>query len=296
MPAAAKPIENKEAWSPMRRKSFVLCAAILCLLHCAAHAQVAAPPSFEVATIKPSDPSIPRNMIGVMTTADGIDAQMATLPMLLRVAYGTQEFALDSQITGLPDWTKSQTYDIRAKLSESDLEAFRKLSQREQQHMTSLMLQSLLAERFNLQLHRGARQLPAYDLVIAKGGPKIKPTPDDDPSLRKGEDGKPLQGLVMFMRRGEINIQQETMAEFASLLATQPNAAGRPVIDRTALPGVYTFTLHWSSVSFVNQPPPDSDSASIFTILQEDLGLKLQPSTANLPVLIIDRLDRPTAN
>jgi uncharacterized protein (TIGR03435 family) len=281
----------------VRINSFILCPAILCLVPWTAHAQVAATqPSFEVATIKPSDPSVPRHMIGVMTVTDGIDAQMATLPMLLRVAYGTQEFALDSQLTGLPDWTKSQTYDIRAKLGDSDLEAFRKLSAREQQHMTSLMLQSLLAERFNLQLHRGTKQLPAYDLVVAKGGPKIKPTPDDDPTLIKGDDGKPMQGLTMFRRRGEINIQQETMAEFASLLATQPNAAGRPVIDKTGLAGVYTFTLHWSSVNFINQPAQTDSDASIFTVLQEDLGLKLQPSTATLPVLIIDRLDRPTAN
>jgi uncharacterized protein (TIGR03435 family) len=233
-------------------------------------------------------------MIGVTTTPDGLEASMATLPALLRFAYGFQEFPLDSQITNIPDWAKSQPYDIHAKFSDPDLATYQKLSSTEQRHMADLMLQSLLADRFNLQLHRGSKQYPAYDLVVAKGGQKFKPTSDDDPTLRKGQDGKPLHGFAMFLR-GETKIQQNTIAEFATLLTQQPNGPGRPVVDKTGLPGVYTFTLHWSPASFVNQPP-DADSASIFTILQEDLGLKLQPSTATLPTLIIDRLDRPTAN
>jgi uncharacterized protein (TIGR03435 family) len=278
----------------LRRPSILLQFALLCLPVSCAYTQTTAQPSFEVATIKPSDANAKRNMIGVTTTPDGVEASMATLPMILRVAYGFQEFPLDSQITDLPDWAKSQTYDIHARFSDADLAIYNKLSFPDQQHMADLMLQSLLAERFNLQLHRGSRQVPAYDLVVIKGGPKIKPTPDDDPTLRKGADGKPIHGVAMFVK-GAINIQQDTMGDFATLLTTQPNGPGRPVVDKTALVGLYTFTLHWSAITFINQAP-DTDQSSIFTVLQEDLGLKLQPSTATVPTLIIDRLDHPTAN
>ena len=280
----------------MRRTQLLFSLAILSLMPRVTHAQPVTQPSFEVATIKPSDPNVKRHMIGVMNTADGIDGQMATLSVLLRVAFGAREFPLDTQLLGLPDWAKSQTYDINAKMSDSDREVFTKLSTPEQQHMTNLMLQSLLAERFNLQLHRGSHQVPAYDLVIGKGGFKLTPTPDDDPSLRKGQDGRPMHGLAMFVR-GEIKFQQNTMADLATLLTQQPNGPGRPVVDKTGLTGTYTFTLHWSNAGFNGPPPsPDSEQTSIFTALQEDLGLKLQPSTATFPTLIIDRLDHPTAN
>ncbi len=260
---------------------------LLCLIPAAAIAQQ---PSFEVATIKLSDPAAPHSMIGIMPTPDGIEAVMVTVPMLMRSAYGDHGSLLAGQVSSLPDWAKLEPYDVRGKFSDADREAMQKLPPAEQRQMQALMLQSLLAERFNLQLHITTKQFPAYDLVPSKGGPKIKPTSDDDSSLRKGDDGKPLHGFAMFFKN-EMKVQQNTMLEFATLLSQQ-TGNNRPVIDKTGLTGVFSFTLHWSP----NQPTGDTDSPSLFTVIQEDLGLKLQPSTTTLPVFIIDRLDRPTAN
>ena len=268
-----------------------------CLLLPVLHAQAPAQPSFDVATIKPSDPSTPRHMIGVMNTPDGLDAQLAPLSMLLRSAYGNQNFPLDAQIVGLPDWAKSQSYDIQAKLSEADTDALHKLSPQDQKHLIEQMLQSLLADRFNLKLHRGTMQLPAYDLVVAKNGPKIKPTGDDKVQLTKDDNGHPSKGTAFFKGPGEIVIQQETMGQFATFLTQQPGGPGRPVVDKTGLTGLFTFTLHWSSIRFVGQPQEDESIApSLFTVLQEDLGLRLQPSTTTLETLIIDHIDPPSAN
>ena len=265
------------------------------LLACLAVPAIAQIPSFEVATIKPSDPNARRNMIGVSRLPDGIDAEYVTMSMLIRGAFGYQRFALGDQIAGLPDWTKSQHYDIHAKMSEADAATFHKLSQHERDDMINLMIQSLLAERFNLKIHHGTKVVPSLDLVVEKNGPKIKPVEPDDPHLIKDDDGKPIEGVINFRKSGEVNIQQNSMSQFATFLTTQPNGAGRPVIDKTGLTGLYTFTLHWSSVSFVGVAP-DPDAPSLFTALDEDLGLKLQPSTTTLETIIVDHLDRPTEN
>ena len=246
-------------------------------------------PAFDVATIKPANTSRPRHMIGVMNTPDGLDAELVSVATLLRAAYGFQIFPLESQVIGVPDWAKSQTYDIHAKLSEADATALHQLPAAEQQHLLDTMLQSLLIERFHLKLHRGTRQVAAYDLIPAKGGPRMTAFQQDAPDARDA-DGNPIQSMVLFRRKGEITVQQSTMSHFATFLTQQPGGPGRPVVDKTGLPGAYTFTLRWSSVQ------SDPDAPSIFTILPEDLGLKLQPSTATVDTLIVDHLDPPTPN
>ena len=156
--------------SPLLR-SLSLLTAILCLIPAPVLAQVTQP-SFEVATIKPSDLNVERTMTGVFATTDGIQAASAPISLLIRMAYGILQFPVDDRISGLPDWAKSQSFDIQAKLSDADLEAFGKLPSREREKAIYPLLQPLLAERFNLQFHRGSRQSACYELVVAKGGPK----------------------------------------------------------------------------------------------------------------------------
>ena len=270
-------------------------AVLLTVAVCIAHATSAQQPAFEVATIKPSDPSVAYSRTGVGFTPDGIEANMATVGAIIRTAFGFERFPLADQVLNLPDWARSQPFSIRAKLSDSDREALQKLPRAQQQRFLGSALQALLVERFHLQFHTGTMQHAAYDLVIAKAGPKIKPTPADDPSLRKGPDGKIFEGVV-FYGRGPVQFQQQTMSEFATFLTWQPSGPGRPVVDKTGLPGLYTFTLHYSFVVTPTGAPADTESPSLFTVLQEDLGLRLQPSTTTLPTLIVDHLDHPTAN
>jgi uncharacterized protein (TIGR03435 family) len=163
------------------------------------------------------------------------------------------------------------------------------------------MLQALLAERFKLKVHFETRQVPVFELVVAKGGPKLKDAvTDTSPDLRKDKDGKPLIG--MFHTADTTVVQGQSMQPLANLMSMPFAFIGRPVIDKTGLTGTYDFTLHWSAqplgqvvngvASFV---PPAEDAPSIFTALQE-LGLKLQPASGPIEVIVIDHIEHPTEN
>jgi uncharacterized protein (TIGR03435 family) len=144
------------------------------------------------------------------------------------------------------------------------------------------MLQTLLADRFQMALHRETRQLPMYWLVIAKNGPKIHAVEDGE--------GKTSGGPGNFVAT------KITMRHFADLIARQ---AGLPVVDSTGLGGVFSFTLEWSPGADLKMSSAETDTTkgSIFTALQEQLGLKLESGKGPVEVLVVDRIERkPTAN
>jgi uncharacterized protein (TIGR03435 family) len=160
------------------------------------------------------------------------------------------------------------------------------------------MLQTLLAERFNLKVHHETRQLPVYELVVAKGGSKLKPIGDDDPGIIKGVDGQIIKGsMARFDRSGKMIVQQYSMPQLAILLTQLARELDRPLSDKTGLPGKYNFTLNWSpTIHSIASHTDADDTLSIFTALQEDLGLRLQPSTGSVEVLVIDHIDKPSDN
>jgi len=260
--------------------------------------QTPKPFAYDVATIKPVQPDAPKTFSGVMNTPDGVDAEFVTVPMLMKVAYGPMTFISDKQIIGAPPWASSRTYNIRAKISETNLTALQKLTPEERKQSNQQMLQTLLAERFNLKVHRESRQLPVYELVVAKGGAKLKPIADDDPGIIKSIDGQLIKGsMARFDRSGKIIVQQYSMPQLAVLLTQQTRELGRPVLDRTGLTGNYNFTLNWSpTIHSITSSADADDTLSIFTALQEDLGLRLQPSTGSVEVLVIDHVDKPSDN
>jgi uncharacterized protein (TIGR03435 family) len=260
--------------------------------------QTPRPFAYDVATIKPVQPDAPKTFSGVMDTPDGIDAEFVTVPMLMKIAYGGMTFISDKQIIGAPAWASSQTYNIRAKITEADLAALQKLTPEERKQSNQQMLQTLLAERFNLKVHRETRQLPVYELVLAKGGSKLKPIGDDDPGVIKGTDGQLIKGsMARFERSGKIIVQQYSMPELAILLTQLAQELDRPVLDKTGLTGKYNFTLNWSpTIHSISSHTDADDAVSIFTALQEDLGLRLQPSTGPVEVLVIDHVDKPSDN
>jgi len=258
--------------------------------------------TYEVASIKPDKSGT--NMVRVRTTADAFSAENVPVKELIRLAYHVQDF----QISGGPGWIDSDHYDIEAKMDPSAAEQLQKLSQDERMHATGQMLQALLAERFQLKLHRESREFPIYALVVAKNGPKLHGAVPGDtyPNGIKGPDGIAHAGMMM-MGRGQLTAQALPISSLVQMLSSQ---LSRTVLDKTGLTGKYDIALHWapddSEAPMLKPvpggPPPqaaasaDSSGPSIFTALQEQLGLKLESQKGPVEVLIIDHVERPSEN
>jgi uncharacterized protein (TIGR03435 family) len=196
-----------------------------------------------------------------------------------------------SQVFGAPAWLQSELYDIDAKVASSDLDAYHHATQAERNRM----LQAVFEDRLKLKLHQETRQLPLYLLVMAKGGLKLKSSPENtqerQPPANSNNEG---QGLywVPLATPGETRIvgQPASIARLAQRLSYM-SGIDRPVVDKTGLTGKYDFTLDWSS-----SDEPSSTAPSIFTALQEQLGLKLESAKGPVAVLVIDHIERPSEN
>jgi uncharacterized protein (TIGR03435 family) len=226
------------------------------------------PLAFEVASIKShrgevvfsADPRIRGSrMIGTASTL----ADMVT------VAYAVRY----DQIANGPGWINSDRFDIEAKAPGDVPPAA---------EQARLMMQNLLAERFQLRLHRETRDLPVYALVVGKNGAKLK---TGDPDVR---EGSVVQGTVNGLHMETKNGSMESLARQLSA------SAGRPVIDRTGLAGTYEYTLDWLPLNTI--PAPESIFPSMFIAVQEQLGLRLEPTTAPHEVLVIDHAEKPSEN
>jgi uncharacterized protein (TIGR03435 family) len=237
----------------------------------------AVPPSYDVMTIKPSNPdSSGGTAIG--GRGDSFMAQNNSLKMLLQYAYDLNEDA----IVGIPSQLDSKRFDIAAKISAPDLDALKNLSEKEGR----LMVLPLLTERFQLKTHMETRPGSIYELVVAKGGPKLKPATDE--ASRTG-----VSTSINWIGNGlKLTANSQPTAALAKILTGQLH---RLVVDKTALTGNYDLTLQWTPdgepVSTDADPAP-----SIYTAVQEQLGLKLQPAKAPVEVLVVDHAAMPTEN
>lgn len=247
-----------------------------------AWAQNADRPSFEVATIKPGEPGDPR--FGILMRPGGrFITTNANLHQLIGFAYDLRS----NQITGGPAWVDSALYSIEAKSESGVAVPPGPLGGAR----IRLMLQSLLADRFHLVVHRETREESIYQLVVAKGGPKVKEADGSQtPSERVG--------------RGAIT---GTAARIDLLIKPLSQQLGRNIVDKTGLEGRYDFTLQWTlepgqlrgagdPPAPANPAPPDPDGPNIFTALQEQLGLKLEAAKGTVNFLVIDRAERPSEN
>jgi len=248
-----------------------------------AEPQSKAPLAFEVASIKPNATGDNRVM---MQVAPGGRTNMTgvTMRILMRNAFRIQDF----QIIGAPSWMDGDRWDIQTKAEENATPA-----------QVNEMLQTLLGDRFQLKYHKETRELPVYELVVAKNGSKLKETRPDGPPVA-GPRGESLGRGAMVIGRGQLAGSGMTMAQLSTMLA---NNLGRTVIDKTGLTGNYDVTLSWTpelgqggNLGAAPPPPADPDAAtsSIFTAIHEQLGLKIDSGKGPVEVYVIERVEKPT--
>ena len=249
---------------------------------------------FDVATIKPSDPNLMAGMVGL--DRDEFIATGQTAKWLIKFAYN-RSFGSDQQIAGGPSWIASAKFDIVAKESEEAIAKLRGLTVEQQMAVIRPMVQALLADRFKLKVHHEMKELPVYALVVAKGGIKMKP---EDAAVFS-PNPEEARGHSFAMRgRGQLQGGGATAEELSSMLAIQPEVTGRMVVNKTGLTGKYDFMLKWTpdtGSSMANgSTSPDSSEPSLFTAIQEQLGLKLEAQKSPVDVIVIDSIETPSPN
>jgi uncharacterized protein (TIGR03435 family) len=225
-------------------------------------------PAFEVASIKAHPGPITFSK-GPLVSGASLTGTAITLLDLIADAYGLRY----DQVSGGPNWLGSDHFDIVAKSAGEGPLARNQAMQ---------MLQGLLADRFQLKAHREMKETAVYALVVGKNGSKLKESAPDEAG------GFSVRGNGIEM---QMQASKGTMDKLAYQLSL---TAGRPVLDRTGLSGHYTYKLDWLPANAA--APPDSDVPSIFTAVQEQLGLRLEATRAPIEILVIDRAERPSEN
>jgi bla regulator protein blaR1 len=217
---------------------------------------------FEVASIKPS---VEHRATSMTFNGDMVNMVSFSLIGLMQQAFGVRP----TDILNAPAWAKSEPFDVIAKTEAG----FGELS------MDQLrpVLRNLLLDRFHLATHIETRQLPIYELVVGRDGAKLKPSVGGDQELNA---------------RGRIQGVNQDAATLARQLAI---FAGRHVVDRTGLPGQFDYTLQWTP-DLEPSPEADTSGSSMFTALQEQLGLQLRATRGPVQVVVIDRVDMPSSN
>jgi uncharacterized protein (TIGR03435 family) len=236
-------------------------------------------PTFEVATIKPTQEG---THFSIHPTGSGeLVATDASLAYLIKFAYEVNP----RQITKGPAWLDTDKYDLTAK---PDIEGQPSLKQ------MRVMVQKLLADRFQLAFHREKSELPVYAVTVAKGGPKLT-TNNSNPDGNPGYGGGPAGMRVV----------NSTIAEFIGFVLN--DSLGLPVVDQTGLGSArYNFVLKWTPDASQSQPggvaagAPPTDNADappdIFTAMQQQLGLKLESTKALVDVMVVDHVEKPSPN
>ena len=255
-------------------------------------------PAFEVATVRENRSGESRGRIELVNAR--FNAINMTLRELVAIVYPTEggRFRHASQLIGEPGWFNSTRFDIIARAegfqgdtnrpgftaTQAELEAVERVRQ---------MVQRLLAERFKLRVHHETRQLPIYALVIAKGsgelGPDLRRSARDCIEEWKSQGMPDARNLACGSIQGaRVGRMTGHAAELGPLVRDLYDWTGRPVVDRTGLTGRFDFTLNWAP-----EGSTDAAAASIFTALQEQLGLKLEATTGPIDVLVVDAVERP---
>ncbi len=293
----------------------IVAGTILLVFASAAYGQTADHQAFEVVSIKPSAPYDPT--VGRITRSHGgpgtddpdlFTCENCSLTSLVSMAYDLPQYRVTA-----PDWMPVTTFLLSAKVPVgATKEQFR------------VMIQNMLAERFKMVVHRDKKEMQLYELVVAKGGPKLKPSPgepppkDADPEgdrkrasepMKLAADGYPAlsEGTSMAIMNGRARLMypRETIESFAQMVSYQ---IGRPVTDATGLAGKFDISLFWDAGGSRRAPTPDGNTPlagtsdpdagpTIFEAIQSQLGLKLEQKRGPVDIVVVDHAERvPTEN
>ena len=252
----------------------------------------AAVPTYDAVSVKPHPGG--DGMMRVNQGSDMYSGINVSLKMLLRYAF---DLTTEDQVSGLSGALSSANFDVEAKMDADTVAALKAMPKDEANAARRRMMLAMLEDRFKLKAHHEQKELGTYDLVIAKGGFKLK---DADPNNEypngiKGMDGKAKPGSMMT-RDGMLTAQGLPISNLSMFLALQLH---KQVIDKTGLKGTYDFTLKWQP----DEMPAESKEAtggeqlpSIFTALQEELGLKLDATKGMVDTVVVDRVETPSEN
>ena len=286
----------------------VLCAVLAASLAPpgVASAQQPSHPTFEVASVKPSAGG--KVFIGLKSPGT-FSADNVSLRGLIMEAYGIRAF----QISGGPAWTSTEKYDVTAKprVNPTLEKGITRESTTEEMAEMDLMLRSLLAERFELKVHRQIKDLPVYFLGVAGSGLKVRasactpsyPTASTPPRV-PGDQPSNVCGTSRYGTNGSnktLDWTGTTMADFTRWAL--PTITGRTVIDRTGYSGTFDIHLEWTPAEIQDVAAESSDTEkgepnglSIFTALPEQLGLVLKSGKGPVEALVIDHVEKPSGN
>ncbi|WP_263417518.1 TIGR03435 family protein [Terriglobus albidus] len=237
------------------------------------------PPAFDIASVK-QNKGIGDGRSHIWSSSDNgnFKTQNVSMKSLLEFAYGLPQ----AQMQGSLDKVSGVTFDVEAKLDEESEVRFEAADREARRELKSRMLQSLLIDRFHLACHRENREMTSYAIVTDKGSPKLKPTQGS--------------GLRFDTGYGRIRAQGATVEQLARLIAQRLN---EPVVDASGITGRYDMEINFTppegpmklNGQAIPDPPP-----SIFTAMQEQLGLKLEKRKGPVEVLIVDHVEMPTEN
>jgi uncharacterized protein (TIGR03435 family) len=204
--------------------------------------------------------------------------------------YIQDAFGIPGNSTGWvvgPSWINSAKYVIRGKPPEAIRDAMKAMAPADRYKEEDLMMQALLADRFKLKAHFETRVMPLYELTVAKGGPKLKENPDVSKGMAAVGAAR-IRGTAVPIRA------------FLGLLESVPDTGGRVIIDKTGLTGTYDFNLKWTPLDAAapggTASSPGAESVSLFSAIEEQLGLKLTSTKGPGQVLIIDHIEQPSEN
>lgn len=288
----------------------LVCVVSFALSVSFAIAQQPAPavPNFDVVSVKPNNSG--GGMIRIMFGDDRCEMTNVTLGIMLQNAYGLRP----SQVTGLPSWANSDHFDVQCKVVDADKELLKKLTPEQRRPM----YQAILKDRFGLQAHLETKNMAVFDLVVGKDGVKMEalaPQTDADKEAERaappvlpasvnlnkpgGPGAKMGRGSMMSRRTAEGFHLEATGVKMQALANMLSNQAGRIVVDKTGLSGEYTFQLRWApedGPGAAHADTPTEALPSLFTAVQEQLGLRLASSKGDVEMLVVDHVDHPSEN
>jgi uncharacterized protein (TIGR03435 family) len=245
------------------------------------------PDTFEVASIKLGDPLANGTSMGFQNGA-GFKLENGTLKQIVQYAYNLREF----QLTGVAGWMISERYNILAKgVLDEGPSTYLAMNDKQRAAGFALIrkrLQNLLADRFHLAIHNETRDLPIYALVVAKSGLKME--------SNTSPDGSPQS---MMTNRSVFKATRASLDQIAENLA---GVTGRPVRNETGLTGFYDLKVEWTpdaapaAPGAPDKPVETATGPTLFTALQEQLGLKLEAKKGPVEIVVVDRAERPSEN